>query len=56
MGVGAYLRHEQMLCLQNYENLAMIVSKAFGGSSENKNVKVSSSSADLDSIIALANG
>lgn len=48
-----------MLCLQNYENLAIIVSKAFGGSDESSSkggAKVSGSYSDLESIVAFANG
>ena len=59
MGIGAFLRREQMLCLQNYENLAIIVSKAFGGSDESSSkggAKVSGSYSDLESIVAFANG
>ena len=59
LGVGAYLRKEQMLCLQNYENLVMIVSKAFGGSDDGKTrttpTKKSGNFGDLKAFVAEAN-
>lgn len=59
LGVGAYLRKEQMLCLQNYENLVMIVSKAFGGSDDGKTrttpTKKSGNFGDLKAFVADAN-
>lgn len=59
LGVGAYLRKEQMLCLQNYENLVMIVSKAFGGSDEGNTrttpTKKSGNFGDLKAFVADAN-
>lgn len=42
MGVKGFLRKEQMNLLQNFENLAIIVSKAFGGESEKETGKNSS--------------
>ena len=59
LGVGAYLRKEQMLCLQNYENLVMIVSKAFGGSDDGNTrttpTKKSGNFGDLKAFVADAN-
>ena len=59
LGVGAYLRKEQMLCLQNYENLVMIVSKAFGGSDDENTrpapTKKSGNFGDLKAFVADAN-
>ena len=59
LGVGAYLRKEQMLCLQNYETLVMIVSKAFGGSDDGKTrttpTKKSGNFGDLKAFVAEAN-
>lgn len=59
LGVGAFLRREQMVCLQNYENLVMIVSKAFGGSddggSSSASVKKSGNFSDLKAFVADAN-
>ena len=59
LGVGAYLRKEQMLCLQNYENLVMIVSKAFGGSDDGNTrttpTKKSGNFGDLKALVAEAN-
>ena len=59
LGVGAFLRKEQMLCLQNYENLVMIVSKAFGGSDDGGStsapVKKSGNLSDLKAFVADAN-
>lgn len=59
LGVGAFLRREQMVCLQNYENLVMIVSKAFGGSddggSSSAPVKKSGNLSDLQAFVADAN-
>ena len=59
LGVGAFLRREQMVCLQNYENLVMIVSKAFGGSddggSSSASVKKSGNLSDLKAFVADAN-
>ena len=59
LGVGAYLRKEQMLCLQNYENLVMIVSKAFGGSDDGNGrpapTKKSGNFGDLKAFVADAN-
>lgn len=59
LGVGAFLRREQMVCLQNYENLVMIVSKAFGGSddggSSSASVKKSGNFSDLNAFVADAN-
>ncbi len=59
LGVGAFLRKEQMLCLQNYENLVMIVSKAFGGSDDGKDrsapAKKSGNFGDLKAFVADAN-
>lgn len=59
LGVGAFLRREQMVCLQNYENLVMIVSKAFGGSDDSGSssapVKKSGNLSDLQAFVADAN-
>lgn len=59
LGVGAFLRREQMVCLQNYENLVMIVSKAFGssddGGSSSTPVKKSGNLSDLKAFVADAN-
>ena len=59
LGVGAFLRKEQMLCLQNYENLVMIVSKAFGGSDDGKDrpkpTKKAGNFGDLNAFVADAN-
>ena len=59
LGVGAFLRREQMVCLQNYENLVMIVSKAFGGSDDGGRssapVKKSGNLSDLKAFVADAN-
>ena len=53
------MRKEQMLCLQNYENLVMIVSKAFGGSDEGNArpapAKKSGNFGDLKAFVADAN-
>ena len=53
------MRREQMVCLQNYENLVMIVSKAFGGSddggSSSAPVKKSGNFSDLKAFVADAN-
>ncbi len=49
----------QMLCLQNYENLVMIVSKAFGGSDDGNTrptpTKKSGNFGDLKAFVADAN-
>ncbi len=59
LGVGAFLRREQMVCLQNYENLVMIVSKAFGGSDDGSSssvpAKKSGTLSDLQAFVADAN-
>lgn len=59
LGVGAFLRKEQMVCLQNYENLVMIVSKAFGSSDEEKKPSPSTVKSgnffDLQAFVADAN-
>lgn len=48
-----------MLCLQNYENLVMIVSKAFGGSDDGNTrptpTKKSGNFGDLKAFVADAN-
>lgn len=53
------MRKEQMLCLQNYENLVMIVSKAFGGSDDGNTrptpTKKSGNFGDLKAFVADAN-
>ena len=53
------MRKEQMLCLQNYENLVMIVSKAFGGSGDGNNrpapTKKYGNFGDLKAFVADAN-
>ena len=53
------MRKEQMLCLQNYENLVMIVSKAFGGSDDGNArptpTKKSGNFGDLKAFVAEAN-
>lgn len=59
LGVGAFLRLEQMRCLQNYENLANIISAAFGGSEDEKGrpkpTKKSGNYGDLKAFVADAN-
>lgn len=54
LAVSCYFKHEQMLCLQNFENLAIIVKKAFG-SDKSEPEKVSSDS-ELRDAIAFMNG
>lgn len=53
MGVKGFLRKEQMNLLQNFENLAIIVSKAFGGESDKK--KPSGKNSSFEEIQAVIN-
>lgn len=58
--IGAYFSHQQMLCLQNFENLSIIVSKALGGGEPDKSSTSTEakevSREEIASILGVING